>query len=215
VSGVKQEKQVSYFSSQPKGGREKGNPTAAATPVSSVSERPAAITNAAVAHSASEMVSKFGAGTLITGNIVCDGAAEIFGRVLGDIQAAQITVGDGAQVEGNITANDVAICGTFNGTVRAQNVKLKGNAKVDGEIFSKSLTVEENVQFEGMSRRLDKAIELQTSAQAASAHASQSSHGAPSAQGNGGGKPFSLAAANTGSFAPAPANTGTFSTPGN
>jgi cytoskeletal protein CcmA (bactofilin family) len=210
---VKQEKQVSYFSSQPKGGREKGNPTAAVTPASSVSERPAAITNAAVTHSASDMVSKFGAGTLITGNIVCDGAAEIFGRVLGDIQAAQITVGDGAQVEGNITANDVAICGTFNGTVRAQNVKLKGNAKVDGEIFSKSLTVEENVQFEGMSRRLDKAIELQTSAQAASAHAS--SQAPASAQGNGGGKPFSLAAANTGSFAPAPANAGTFSTPGN
>jgi len=200
---------VSYFSSQPKGAREKGreNVPAAATPVSA-SERPAT-----VAHNVSEMVSKFGAGTLITGNIVCDGAAEIFGRVLGDIQAAQITVGEGAQVEGNITANDVTISGAFNGTVRAQNVRLRGNAKVDGEIFSKSLTVEENVQFEGMSRRLDKAIELQTSAQAAStAHAALSSQVAPSAQGNG-GKPFSLAAANTGSFAP-PANAGTLSPTG-
>jgi len=194
---------VSYFSSQPKGGQKgRDNVTTAATPVGSVSERPVSVT-----HSASEMVSKFGAGTLITGNIVCDGAAEIFGRVLGDIQAAQIAVGEGAQVEGNITANDVTISGAFNGTVRAQNVKLKGNAKVDGEIFSKSLTVEENVQFEGMSRRLDKAIELQTSAQAASAHA-LGSQAAPSAPGNG-GRPFSLATA------PAPANSGTFSQPGN
>jgi cytoskeletal protein CcmA (bactofilin family) len=210
VPGVKQEKHVSYFSSQPKGGREKGrdNLPAATTPVS-VSERPAA-----VAHTASDMVSKFGAGTLITGNIVCDGTAEIFGRVLGDIQAAQITVGDGAQVEGNITANDVAICGTFNGTVRAQNVKLKGNAKVDGEIFSKSLTVEENVQFEGMSRRLDKAIELQTSAQAASTAQATMSSQAASALGNGGGRPFSLAASNTGSFAAPPANTSTVSPTG-
>jgi len=200
---------VSYFSSQPKGGQKgRDSVTTAATPVSSLSERPVP-----AAHSAAEMVSKFGAGTLITGNIDCDGAAEIFGRVLGDIQAAQIAVGEGAQVEGNITANDVSISGSFNGIVRAQNVRLRGNAKVDGEIFSKSLTIEENVQFEGMSRRLDKTIELQTSAQAASAHA-LGSQAAPGAQNNG-GRPFSLASSNTGSFAPAPANSGTFSQPGN
>ena len=63
-------------------------------------------------------------------------------------------------------AHEVGITGAFKGTIRGNNVRLKGAAKVDGEVFSKSLTVEENVQFEGISRRLEKPVELQSPAQA-------------------------------------------------
>ena len=114
-----------------------------------------------------DVVSTLGPDMTITGNIICEGSAQILGRVIGDIQAAQIAVCDGAQVEGNIAAHDVAINGSFKGTIRGHNVKLRGAARVDGEIFSKSLTVEENVQFEGISRRLDKPIELQAASQPA------------------------------------------------
>jgi cytoskeletal protein CcmA (bactofilin family) len=117
-----------------------------------------------------DVVSTLGAGMLITGNIVCEGSAQIFGRVIGDIQAAQVLIGDGARVEGNITAQEVGINGAFKGTVRAHNVRLKGSATVDGEVFSKSLTVEESVQFEGVSRRLEKPIEVPSSAQVATAN---------------------------------------------
>lgn len=103
---------------------------------------------------------------LITGNIVCEGAARIFGRVIGDVQAVEVVIGEGARVEGNITAHEIAIEGAFKGIVRGHSVRLKGNASVDGEIYSKSLTVEENVLFEGVSRRLDKSIELPSCAQA-------------------------------------------------
>jgi cytoskeletal protein CcmA (bactofilin family) len=112
-----------------------------------------------------DSVSTLGPGMLITGNIICEGSAHIFGRVIGDIQAAQIVIGDGAQVEGNITAHEVGITGAFEGTIRGNNVRLKGAAKIDGEVFSKSLTVEENVQFEGLSRRFEKPIELPSPAQ--------------------------------------------------
>lgn len=122
---------------------------------------------ATAAKKSADILSTLGPDMTITGNIICEGSAQILGRVIGDIQAAQIVVGNGAQVEGNITAHDVAINGTFKGTVRGHNVKLKGAAKVDGEIFSKSLTVEENVQFEGVSRRLEKPIELQPASQPA------------------------------------------------
>lgn len=103
---------------------------------------------------------------LITGNIVCEGTAQIFGRLIGDIQAVEIIIGEGARVEGYITAHEIAIQGAFKGTVHGHNVLLKGNAAVDGEIYGKSLTVEENVLFEGLSRRLDKSIELPSCAQA-------------------------------------------------
>jgi cytoskeletal protein CcmA (bactofilin family) len=113
-----------------------------------------------------DTISTLGSGMLITGNIVCEGAAQIFGRLIGDIQAVEVIIGEGAKVEGNITAHEVGITGAFKGTIRGNNVRLKGAAAVDGEIFSKSLTVEENVLFEGLSRRLDRPIELPTCAQA-------------------------------------------------
>jgi cytoskeletal protein CcmA (bactofilin family) len=121
---------------------------------------------AAPVKSAATTVSTLCPGMLITGNIVCEGTAQIFGRVIGDVQAVEIIIGEGARVAGNITAHEIAIQGAFKGTVRGHNVRLKGNAAVDGEIYSKSLTVEENVLFEGLSRRLDKSIELPSCAQA-------------------------------------------------
>jgi len=56
---------------------------------------------AAPARSSSpDSVSKLGAGMLITGNIVCDGALQIHGYVVGDIHAAQLAICAGANVEG-------------------------------------------------------------------------------------------------------------------
>jgi cytoskeletal protein CcmA (bactofilin family) len=110
--------------------------------------------------------STLGPDMTITGNIVCEGSARIFGRVIGDIQATEVLIGEGAHVEGNLTAHDVSITGVFKGTVRANTVRLQGSASIDGEVFSKSLTVEENVQFEGISRRLDKPVELAVQAEA-------------------------------------------------
>ncbi len=154
---------MSYFSSQAKAGRDK-------TPVTG---------NGASAHtqpvmaarSGTNTVSTIGPGMAITGNIVCEASAHIFGRVTGDIQAVEVVIGDGAQVEGNVTAQDVTINGAFKGTVRGNAVRLKGAATIDGEIYSRSLTVEENVQFEGVSRRLDQPVALPSMHSAAPATA--------------------------------------------
>lgn len=143
---------MSYFTAA-KTGREKTTGNGAAAGEVRPSET-------STARSSFDSISTLGPGIVITGNIICEGSTQIFGQVTGDILAAQIVIGDGARVEGNLTALEVAINGTFKGTIRSNNVRLKGTATVDGEIFSKSLTVEENVQFEGMSRKLDKPIDL-------------------------------------------------------
>lgn len=39
--------------------------------------------------------------------------------------------------------------------MHGNSVKLQGKAQWDGEIFNKSLVIEPNVQFEGVSRPLD------------------------------------------------------------
>ena len=147
---------MSYFTPA-KTGREKtaGNGAAADARPSEISTE----------RTSTDLVSTLGPGIVITGNIICEGSTQIFGRVTGDIQATQIVIGDGARVEGNMTALEVAIHGAFKGTVRGNNVRLKGTATVEGEIFSKSLAVEEDVQFEGVSRKLDKPIDTSAIAQ--------------------------------------------------
>ena len=106
-----------------------------------------------------EILSTFGTGMTITGNIVCSGVLQIFGRVTGEIQASHLMICEGAKVEGKIVAQEAVIQGTFNGTIHGNSVKLQGKASVDGEIFNKSLMIEPNVQFEGVSRRLDRTVE--------------------------------------------------------
>ncbi len=140
---------MNYFS-QPKGARElKLNETA-------IEPRPEA---PAAAKPAQEMLSTFGQGMLVTGNVVCTGALQIFGRVTGEIHAGKVVICEGAKVEGKIRAQDVVIQGEFLGTVHANSVKLQSTAKVDGEVFNKQLSIEQNALFEGVSRRLERPVE--------------------------------------------------------
>jgi cytoskeletal protein CcmA (bactofilin family) len=106
-----------------------------------------------------EIVSTLGAGLLITGNIVSTGGVQVFGRVTGDIHAAHLVVGKGADVEGNVRAQDVIIDGNFKGTIHGNIVKLQSTATVEGEIYNRSLAIDQNAHFEGVARRLTQPVE--------------------------------------------------------
>jgi cytoskeletal protein CcmA (bactofilin family) len=113
-----------------------------------------------------EIVSTLGHGMLITGNIVCEGSLQIFGRLIGDIHASNLVICEGAQVEGKVIAQDTTIHGVFKGTIHGNNVNLQSTAVVDDEIYNKTLTILQNADFEGVSRRLDKPVDAPSSAQA-------------------------------------------------
>jgi cytoskeletal protein CcmA (bactofilin family) len=104
-------------------------------------------------------LSTFGQGMQITGNVVCPGALQIFGRITGEIHAAQLTVCEGARVEGKVTAQETVIQGVFSGTIHCNSVKLEKTAVVEGEIFNKALSVEQGAQFEGVARRLESPVQ--------------------------------------------------------
>lgn len=106
-----------------------------------------------------DVLSTFGPGMVITGNIVCAGGLQIFGRVSGEIHTAQLVICEGAKVEGKIVAQDTVIQGEFKGTIHGNTVKLQGTAVVDGEIYNRALTIEQNAQFEGVARRLDRPVD--------------------------------------------------------
>ena len=109
---------------------------------------------------APEAISSISSGLSIVGKIVGNGRLAIFGHVQGEIQASTVQLGDGAQIEGNIIADELTIGGRVKGTIRANRVKLLSTAVVEGDIYHRSLAIEENAQFEGMSRRKENVIDM-------------------------------------------------------
>jgi cytoskeletal protein CcmA (bactofilin family) len=107
-----------------------------------------------------------GSGMSIVGNIECNGPAQVFGRIEGELRASDLLIGDGAQVEGSVIAQDVTVCGRVKGTIRAVRVKLQDGGAVEGDIFHRSLSIDENSLFEGSSRRVENPTDASSSVDA-------------------------------------------------
>jgi cytoskeletal protein CcmA (bactofilin family) len=60
----------------------------------------------------------------------------------------------------------VTVCGRVKGTIRAVCVKLQNGGAVEGDIFHRSLSIDENSQFEGSSRRVENPTDLSSSVDA-------------------------------------------------
>ena len=121
-------------------------------------ERPAvapAAPAAARAEPTTNAASCIGSGMSIVGTIECNGPAQVFGRIEGELRASDLLIGTGAEVEGSIIAEEVTICGRVKGTIRALRVRLQGGGVVEGDIFHKSLSIDESSLFEGSSRRME------------------------------------------------------------
>lgn len=70
----------------------------------------------------------------------------------GELHASIVRISDCAHVEGAIAAQDLTIGGRFKGTIQANRVTLTSSAVVEGEIHHRSLAIEENAWFAGVSR---------------------------------------------------------------
>lgn len=105
------------------------------------------------------VMSCIGSGMTIVGKIECSGPAQVFGRLEGELRASDLVIGEGAQVDGSVVAQDVTICGRVKGTVRAIHVRLQSGGSVEGDIFHRSLSIDESSFFEGSSRRVENPTE--------------------------------------------------------
>lgn len=128
---------------------------------------------------AQDNVSVLGAGTQITGNIVCTGTLQVYGRIIGDIHASQLVICEGARVEGKIIAPEAIIRGAFNGSIHGNTVKLQKTASVEGEIYNKSLAIEQDARFEGVARRIDQPVAGPTNDQLNGSRAAVAAEPAP------------------------------------
>src|SRR6476661_3442841 len=101
----------------------------------------------------SSEVTIVGAGARLEGNVVSAGNLRIDGQVKGQINAdGDVVLSPQSQVEADIRSQNVSVAGRFKG-----NILVKGKAhlarggRIDGNITSKTLVVEEGGIFHGQS----------------------------------------------------------------
>jgi cytoskeletal protein CcmA (bactofilin family) len=61
-------------------------------------------------------------------------------------------LGESAKLEGSVVAEDVMVRGRLIGSVRALRVTLEAKSHVEGNLFHKTLSIEQGTHFEGESR---------------------------------------------------------------
>ncbi|HEY7476940.1 MAG TPA: polymer-forming cytoskeletal protein [Actinomycetota bacterium] len=94
-----------------------------------------------------------GAGARLEGNLVSAGSMRVDGHVKGQINAdGDVTLSPQSQVEADIRAQNVSVAGRFKGTLVVKGkAHLARGGRIDGNITSKTLVVEEGGVFHGQS----------------------------------------------------------------
>ena len=94
-----------------------------------------------------------GAGARLEGNVVSAGSLRIDGQVKGQINAdGEVTLSPQSQVEADIRAQNVSVAGRFTGNIVVKDrAHLARGGRIDGNITSKTLVIEEGGVFHGQS----------------------------------------------------------------
>jgi cytoskeletal protein CcmA (bactofilin family) len=88
----------------------------------------------------------------VIGKIICEDPLRIYGFVEGEVIASNALIADGAQIQGDIVAEELTVAGRVKGNIYALRVKLQASAVVEGDIFHRLLSIDEHAWFEGCSR---------------------------------------------------------------
>jgi cytoskeletal protein CcmA (bactofilin family) len=91
----------------------------------------------------------------VSGNLSGEGVMQVDGTVDGDIRCAEVTIGRGAKVCGQVECDTVHVHGTVTGEIRARSVTLSSSAHVTGDIQHEELSIEAGAYMEGKLLRRD------------------------------------------------------------
>ncbi|MCB1443578.1 MAG: polymer-forming cytoskeletal protein [Methyloceanibacter sp.] len=95
----------------------------------------------------------------IQGNVSSKGEIQVDGQIQGDVHCGSLLLGDKAQINGSVVAEDVVVRGKVMGSIRGLRVTLQSQSHVEGDIYHQSLAIEQGAYFEGKSRRSDNPME--------------------------------------------------------
>ncbi len=90
-------------------------------------------------------------GIEIVGSIRFSNDMIIDGRIEGEIHSdkGRVTIGENAQVKGDITAGEVKVFGKVEGKITSERCELKAKSRLVGDIKTKNLSMEEGASLSG------------------------------------------------------------------
>jgi cytoskeletal protein CcmA (bactofilin family) len=97
------------------------------------------------------LLNLIGSGTIITGNIQCNGDIRVDGTVKGNMEVGQkLVIGETGSVLGDILAANVSISGTVKGNIITdETTLLHGTSSVTGDIQTRQIIIEQGGTFNG------------------------------------------------------------------
>ena len=75
-----------------------------------------------------DQASSISRGMTVVGKIFGEGTVQVFGHIEGELRALTVLINEGAQVEGDVVAEELTIAGQVKGTIHANRVKLNSTA---------------------------------------------------------------------------------------
>ena len=79
-------------------------------------------------------ISRISKDLIITGDVTSKGELHVDGQIQGDVRCVALVLGENAQLEGNVVAEDVKVRGRLIGSVHALRVVLQSTAQVEGNL---------------------------------------------------------------------------------
>jgi cytoskeletal protein CcmA (bactofilin family) len=92
--------------------------------------------------------------------IVGRGTLQVDGDIEGDVQAAEVIVGEKGKVAGMVAGQQVVVRGTVLGVICGQTVALQSSCHVESDVHHMSLAIEQGAHFHGHSRRAKNEADL-------------------------------------------------------
>lgn len=86
--------------------------------------------------------------------IRCKGLLRVNGDIQADLHGRKLIVGDEATIVGAISAEAVDVYGKVQGSIEATSVMLRATADVEGDIASRTLSIEPGAAFDGRARKM-------------------------------------------------------------
>jgi cytoskeletal protein CcmA (bactofilin family) len=133
----------------------KSKDTGPAVPQPMMAAAPALAPKRARTVSAPSIIS---ADMVINGTISSSGDIQIDGRVEGDVRSVGLVIGDKAEIQGEVHAEDVTVRGKVVGRISARKVLLAATSHVEGDILHEAFAVESGAFFEGNCRHSDNPL---------------------------------------------------------
>ena len=92
---------------------------------------------------------------IITGSVDAEGSITVEGKIHGDVNCKSVLVQESGIVEGSVTADDINIFGTVDGTITGKKVSIRATSKVEADIHHELIELEMGTEFSGVLKRTD------------------------------------------------------------